>query len=179
MIVSNDCDEGITLFFDDVTRKDMVMLRTFGVTNTPVEAPAPLPEEPPVKPKRTKAEQRNVRHEPPPGGMERRIQPRHELEAACTLTILDKGYVWKCSLLEISLSGCRLFSDTPFNISANTRVEVDFVGKGNPFRLAADVIVKDDEHLIGLHFVAMSSRCKDRLAELTSELAEKSAVSCF
>ena len=127
-----------------------------------------------MKRKRTKEEQRRVRREHPPGGIERRIETRHELESACTLTVLEMGSAWKCRTLEISLSGCRLFSETPFEVLAESRVEVEFVGKGQPFRLAASAKIKGDEHLLGMHFMPMSQRCKDRLLELIGELAKPS-----
>jgi hypothetical protein len=176
MAISCECDDSITLHFDDVTKKDMTLMRSLGlVPSDPTHAH--VAHEPLVPHKRTKAEQRRVRREHPPNGVERRIQTRHELEAPVKVVVMEHGHVWNCTLLEISKTGCRLFSDTPFEIPPEAKVEVEFVGLGYPFRLVADIKVKKDEHILGLHFQAMSSRCKDRLIDLTSELAEKSAAS--
>jgi hypothetical protein len=174
--ISSDCDESIILDFDDVTRKDMAMLRSLGVIqNSASHTPAPPP---PARVKRGKCEQRRVLHIPPPDGQERRIQTRHELETAATLVVLERGLVMKCTLLEVSLSGCRLFSDPPFSLPPDARVEVEFTGLGQPFRLAAEIKVKKEEHLLGLAFLPMSCRCQQRLQELTGELAEKTLQPC-
>jgi hypothetical protein len=174
MAITNECDEIITLQFDLVTRQNMAMLRSLGVTPPePHHRPVPSPSGPR---KRTKAEQRVVLHSPPPEGIERRVQPRYEFETVATLVVLDNGSALTTTLLEISLSGCRLFSETPFNLPAESRVEVRFLGQGLPFRLAGEAKLKRDEHLLGVFFSAMSSRCKERLRELIHELAERKAA---
>lgn len=173
MAITNECDEIITLQFDHVTRQNMAMLRSLGATPTePLHRPVSSSSGPR---KRTKAEQRVVLHYPPPDGIERRIQPRYELETVATLVVLDKRSALKTTLLEISLSGCRLFSETPFNLPAESRVEIEFLGQGQPFRLAGEAKLKTDEHLLGIFFSAMSSRCKERLRELIKELSERKA----
>jgi hypothetical protein len=177
MAISSECDESIILYFDDVTRQDMAMLRSLGVkaSAAPHQRQVQVPP-PSVGRKRSKAEQRVVLHHPPPGGIERRVLPRYELETVATLVILDKGLALKTTVLEVSQSGCRLFSDTPFNLPLDARVEVEFVGLGQPFRLAAEIRLKKDEHLLGLSFAPMSCRCKDRLLEMIGELAEKASL---
>ena len=176
---ANDLDDTIRFEFDCVTRRQMAILSEYlkeaGLLQAG-EATTPAPEEPTekekseAKAKLTKAELRRVRREPPPGGIERRVHDRHELEAIATLMIVDKGIVIKCLLLEISLSGCRVFTDFPSHIEQDTPVEVDFVGRGYPLRIAATVKVKTDEYVLGLHFERMSSRSQERLRSLLHEL---------
>jgi hypothetical protein len=174
--MSSECDESITLEFDDVTRKDMAMLRALGIASAAHRTPEEhKPSAPPVKRKRTKEEQRRVLYLPPPNGIERRMDRRHELEVNANLMIVDKGITLRCTLLEVSVSGCRLFSEAPFNLPPDVRVEVDFIGLGHPFRLAAELKLKEDQHLVGLRFAPMSCRCNERLLELVGDLVERDA----
>jgi len=182
LTLTNEDDDNIVFEFDYVTRRQMAIfaghLKDAGLLQEGDQAAQPAPEEPqaPVKaakPKHTKAEQRQVRRERPPAGIERRVHRRHELEATVTLVVVDRGIVIKCLLLEISMSGCRLFMDVPVKIPEDTYVEVDFVGRGYPFRMAAKVKVKTDEHVLGLRFEKMTPRIKERLMDLMEELKAK------
>jgi hypothetical protein len=178
----NDHDESIIFEFDWVTRRQMVELsahlKDAGLLQAAELAAQLTPEDPEspapgAKPRPTKAELRRVRREKPPGGIERRVHYRHEMEAMATLSVVDMGIAIRCLLLEISLSGCRLFMDSPTQIQEDTQVEVDFVGLGYPLRIAANVKVKTDHHVLGLRFHTMSARTSDRLARLLNELREK------
>jgi hypothetical protein len=161
------------LVFDAVTRQKIIIF----VGAPKVDSPDSTTPEPPRK--RSKDEQRIVRREPPPGGIERRVHARHELEASANLMVLERGRVFKCLILEISLSGCRLFNEIPISLDHDTQVEVEFTGHGYPFRLAAKVRTKSDEHLIGLEFMNASPRTLDRLKDLVTELEMKAARSFF
>jgi hypothetical protein len=177
---ANDVNDDIVVNFDSVTRKRMAALGEHLNDRGLLEAcktAAIAPQEPPrpesaAKPRPTKDELRRVRREKPPGGIERRVHHRHELEAVATLLIVNKGTVIKCLLLEISRSGCRVFSDAPFRIESETPVEVDFIGNGYPLRISAKVKVKTDEYVLGLEFQHMSSRTVERLLDLLVELGE-------
>jgi len=161
---ASEIDDSFNLVFDAVTRqKIIVFVGGPPASEVPPQAPAP-------NRKPTKAEQRIVRRERPPDGIERRVQHRHVLEAEATLVIVEKGTILKCHVLEISLSGCRLFTDRPLNLQEDTLVEVEFLGRGYPFRLAARTRVKIEEHLVGLEFMNGSPRTLERLRELISEL---------
>ncbi len=182
LTVENDIAKGILFDFDFVTRRRMVTLasslKDAGLMQDGGRPPKPDPEEQEttgqkVKPKPAKELLRRVRHEPPPGGIERRVHYRHELEAVVTLVVVNKGIVMRCLLLEISFSGCRVYSDVPIRILEDTHVEVDFIGQGYPFRMAARVRVKTDEHLLGLEFEKMNARTRDRLVDLLEELIGK------
>jgi len=166
LTLASDVDDSFWLVFDAVTRQQIVLF----VGGAP-EAEK-VPQAPPLQTQRSKAEQRIVRREPPPDGIERRGQTRHELEATATLVVLEKGRTFKCLLIEISLSGCRLFNEVPLTLERDTLVEVEFTGRGYPFRLAAKIRVKSDEHLVGLEFINASPRTLDRLKDLVTELEE-------
>ena len=168
---ASDLDDSFYLVFDAVTREKIIVF--VGAPPAPVLAPAA----PSLDRKPTKAEQRIVRREHPPGGVERRVQRRHVLDTAASLVIVEKGTIVRCHVLEISLSGCRLFNDRPLNLAQDTLVEVEFLGRGYPFRLAAKTRVKSEEHLVGLEFMNGSPRTLQRLQELISELEMQLAQS--
>jgi hypothetical protein len=160
-----DTDGSFGVVFDQITRQRMTAIH--GGAKEDEQATAPRPEAPR---KRSKADQRRVLHSGPPGGIERRVHKRHELEVAATLVVVDMGQIYKCTLLEVSLSGCRLFNENPIHLAQNTQVEVEFCGRGYPLRLGGEVRVKSDEHVIGLEFSKASMRTRERLGELISEL---------
>jgi len=186
LTLANDIDNAILVEFDSVTRKQIALfsgyLKDSGLLQAGEAAAMAAeeeskPHEPAAKPKRSKAEQRRVRREPPPGGVERRIHYRHELEAVVTLLVVSKGAMIKCDLLEISRGGCRVYTEIAPHIPQDCIVEVDFIGHGVPLRIAAKVKVKGDEHLLGLEFQKMSARTTERLQELLDELREKAKES--
>lgn len=159
-----DKDDSFYLIFDAVTRQKILIF--VGSPDAGKTASA----EPGPPRKRTKEEQRIVRRDPPPHGIERRRHPRHILDVEAGLSLIQQGTILKCRILEVSTSGCRLFNEVPLVVAENTLVEVEFLGLGYPFRLAARTRVKTDEHLIGLEFLSGSTRTLERLRELISEL---------
>jgi len=165
LTVSSDVDDSFGVTFDQITRQKMTAL--CGGAKEGAPAPAPCQEAPR---KRPKAEQRRVLHQGPPGGLERRVHTRHEMEVAATLVVVEKGIILRCLLLEVSLSGCRLFNENPIRLEQNTAVEVEFCGRGYPLRLGAAIRVKADEHVVGLEFSKASMRTRERLNELIAEL---------
>jgi hypothetical protein len=122
------------------------------------------------RPKRSKEAQRKVLHQGPPKGRERRVRARHEIEATASVVILNQGRILKCLVLEMSLSGCRLFGESPIHLEQNTPVEVEFTGRGYPLRLRAKVKLKSDEHVIGLEFTYATERVSESLNDLIGEL---------
>jgi hypothetical protein len=167
----NNSDSSFFVIFDEVTRLKIVAFTWVPTADKPSAEPAVQDG------KRSKADQRIVRREPPPGGIERRVHARHVLETAATLIALERGKVFKCLVLEVSMSGCRLFNDNPLQLDEDTLVEVEFTGRGYPFRLAGKVKRKMDEHLVGLEFQAASMRTLGRLQELIGELEVELAMS--
>jgi len=169
--ISCESRRTIVMEFDKATRTNLATLRTVGMT--PVTEDPCGCAKPKSRGKRPKADQKKVLHLPPPGGVERRIDPRFELESDAALYLLDTGHVIHCALLEISRSGCRLFSETPFELDADERVEVEFIGNGIPYRIAAMIRPKIDEHLTGLQFTDLTPRRRVQLDDLVGELRDK------
>lgn len=169
------------LDFDEITRKDMALLRALGIAAAAEKQMAAAAAHAAAQAQkrcgpRSRAEQRKVLHLPPPHGVERRMNPRLEMETTVQLTILETGKKLVSTMLDISMSGCRLYSDIPFHLIDHSRAEVEFIAHGHPFRLAAEIRVKEEEHLLGLRFLNMSCRFQDRLYELMGELAEMIAA---
>lgn len=125
------------------------------------------------KAKKTKATMRLVRHEKPPGGRERRVHHRYDLDVNAKLAIINSDSNFECTVLELSLGGCRVYTADPNNIETDMPVEVQFVECGYPLRMPAKIQVKQGDHILGLKFLGMSSRIKERLHSLIGEVAER------
>ena len=123
-------------------------------------------------PKKNKIHARLVRHEKPPGGRERRVHHRYDIDVGAKLAVVNSDSNLECTVLELSLGGCRVLTDTPNNIEIDTRVEVQFVSCGYPLRMPAKIQVKSGVNILGLRFLAMSSRIQERLQSLIWEVAE-------
>jgi hypothetical protein len=134
------------------------------------QRPAPQAAKPEEKAAPAKADLRRVCRIPPPGGIERRVHRRHELGAPATLLVVDDGMVFKCELLEVSQGGCRVYSEFPVSIPESAQLEMDFVGRGIPFRVATMVRENRNGHVLGMQFQNVSARVGERLAELLEEL---------
>lgn len=175
----NLTSDDLVFEFDSVTRRKIATLRGYLMEvglllnenhewepeeHTPARRAMPAPAKP------TKAELRRVCRLPPPGGIERRVHSRHELDTTATLVVVEKGVVFRCDLLEVSLGGCRVFSDNPVTIPDQALVEVDFIGRGYPIRVATVVRENRDGHVLGMQFQKMSARLRERLQELIEEL---------
>jgi len=175
--VSCEARRTIVLDFDKATRANIAMMRNLGMAPAGETGKAYPCEKKTETSKRTKEEQKKVMHIPPPDGVERRLEPRFDLDSDASLHILNTGHVMPCALLEISRSGCRLFSETPFELESETRVEVEFTGNGYPFRIGAMIRPKSDEHITGLQFVELSPRRRAQLDDLVNELRVRKAPS--
>lgn len=113
--------------------------------------------------KKDKVSARIIKHEKPPGGRERRIHHRHEVDVEAKLAIVNSDCNLECSVLELSLGGCRVYTELPNSIEKNTQVEVQFVECGFPLRMPATIQVKSGVHILGLKYLPMSSRMRERL----------------
>jgi hypothetical protein len=188
MTISSHEDNSFSFEFDCVTRKYMSLhgkrLADAGLMEKSASGKVPAFDEPvdcskkPEKdldspPKKASISAVLVRHDGPPGGRERRVHHRYEIDAEAKLSVVNSDRTIACTVLELSLSGCRVHSENTNGIARNTQVEVQFVNCGLPLRIAANVQVKTGEHLIGLKFLNMSSRMKDRLNNLIWEVAEQ------
>ena len=181
MTISSHADNSFSFEFDSVTRKYMLIEgKRLGVATPPGKSAhesTPAVEKPEMKtdtpPKKASVSALIVRHDGPPGGRERRVHHRYDIDAAAKLSVVNSDRTIVCTVLELSLSGCRVHTDIANGVSRGTQVEVQFVDCGLPLRIAANVQVKTGEHLVGLKFQNMSTRMKERLNNLIWEVAEQ------
>jgi len=174
-------DGSISFAFDFVTRQRVAalagQLAEAGVLD-PASVPAPAETDvaapgPSGKQAELLRELRRVRHEPPPGGIERRMQTRYDMGVQAALAVLQTGNVLDGELLEISLTGCRVFTDEPNRNAVRTPVEVQFVGCGFPLRLGGEIQINRAQHAAGLLFHDIRPRIRERLNLLLDELDER------
>lgn len=176
-------DQSFLMEFDTVARK---LMNTLGArlgaaglieaSKLPAEAEETAAEEEKSETNREKTKtpvqkMRWVRHDPPPDGIERRLHQRYEVELATHLTLVEDGTRQECTMVELSVGGCRLLFPTACEIPCGTQVEVQFIGDGLPLRLAAVVQVRSHERLAGLRFVNMVPRMKERLEGFAQEIS--------
>lgn len=174
-------DESFTFDFDRVSRQRMeilhAQLKTGGYLCSDEEEMASSPceeeEAPEAARPKTKQELCAVHHGPAPEGQERRVHDRHTLLVTGTVQRVSHSSILKCQVLEVSLGGCRIYTDHPNTLTLGDQVEVQFVGCGFPFRLAARVQFVLEAHVAGLKFLHMSMRTSERLLDLVRELREK------
>ncbi|MGA2887829.1 MAG: PilZ domain-containing protein [Terracidiphilus sp.] len=186
MTVESEADLRFSFKFDSVTRKSFaIMGKNLGEAGlldaadvkqmyASRDTGAPDPEANSASPAtQTKIVARLVRHEKPPGGRERRVHHRHDMDVGAKLAIVNSDSILNSSVMELSFGGCRVYTDLPNNIQLETLVEVQFVECGLPLRLAAKVQVKNGAHVLGLMYLNMSSRMRERLNHLIREIGEK------
>jgi len=172
-------DHNFHMDFDTVSRKTIQgldwKLQSAGLLNgTPPPEVEPEQEEA-VAPANEVVEKipdgRRIRHEDPPDGIERRAHPRYEVEAYVRLTLVDEGRRLDCTMIDISLGGCRLFFNAPHELKQGLHVEVQFIGDGLPLRLAAVVQVCEYPQVVGLRYINVGARMQERLEWLVGEVA--------
>ncbi|MGA2351322.1 MAG: PilZ domain-containing protein [Terracidiphilus sp.] len=113
-----------------------------------------------------------VRKERPPGGRERRVQPRYVVEAEAIIQLVKTGELITGYVLEMSQSGCRLYLDEPYEKGLGAHVELTFSVHGIPVRLAATTHVQMNNRTIGVKFFEGSERSRLRMNELITEIRE-------
>ncbi len=109
-------------------------------------------------------------HKKPEHPANRRSDQRMAVDSRVQLLLVKAGIVMPGHILNLSLGGCRLRTEQPFNVGIYVRVEAEFYLRGLPFRLAGVSQTILDKHTIGLRFLDMSDRKRDQLVELISEI---------
>jgi len=110
-----------------------------------------------------------VEHKDPPMDQERRDHPRREVRLEAELSFVNTKVVMVCLLLEISQSGCRVYTEEKMAFGEGAAVEVRFNYDGQPYRLPAHIQVKAHDQLAGLEFDALSERIEQRLQALLAD----------
>lgn len=102
---------------------------------------------------------------------ERRESLRIPVEQQATLLLGHLGSAIPCSLIDISLDGCRVRADLVSRGEMAGPVEIAFKINGIPFRLGGVTEWTDGGRVLGVRFVALSPRREAELAEYLGELA--------
>ncbi|MDR3777003.1 MAG: PilZ domain-containing protein [Terracidiphilus sp.] len=108
-------------------------------------------------------------------GANRRAYPRYFVDGAAVLLFMDRGATMPCNLLDLSLGGCRLRTREPFFPGLGGCVEVTFTVRGIALRFRGVTQWSDGQSMIGIRFVDLTSRRKEELSEVLSEVAAEEA----
>lgn len=115
---------------------------------------------------------------PPTVAAERRLSTRIPVNEKATLLLGHLASVMPCTLLDLSLDGCRLRTESAIRIERGT-VELIFRIGGTGFRLGGELQWTARSQEFGVCFAEMSARREaelvEVLGELTAKLAEKQA----
>jgi hypothetical protein len=102
----------------------------------------------------------------------RRTARRMGVDTRANLLLVKAGIVMPSHILDLSIGGCRLRTETRFNVGIYVRVETEFYLRGLPFRLAGVSQVVVDKNTVGIRFLDLSERKRDQLIELIAEIEE-------
>jgi hypothetical protein len=109
------------------------------------------------------------------GRPERRAQPRHTVDTFASIILVHSGSRLSGWILDLSLGGCRIRTDSRFPVGIYTRVETEFRVEGLPFRLAGVVQAIYDRKLVGIQFLDVSERKNAQLEQLIAEIDARDA----
>ena len=107
-----------------------------------------------------------------PARRERREQPRHEVDTSAVIFLVNVASRLTGRILDLSLGGCRIYTDERFPVGIYTRVETEFRLEGLPFRLGGVIQAIHDRRHVGIRFLDMSSRKREQLEQLVKEIEE-------
>jgi hypothetical protein len=103
---------------------------------------------------------------------DRRAFPRHAVDAVSKMLLVNTGICMAGRVLDLSLGGCKIRTEEPFQVGIFVRVEAEFYLQGLPFRISGVSQSIFDRNTIGVRFLDMSQRRREQLAELIAEIAE-------
>lgn len=101
---------------------------------------------------------------------ERRADPRYAVEGPAAIVIIEQGVGFRCSVLDLSLSGCRLRTSLRFPGSAWDRVEVSFKLRGISLRFNGQIQWIDGRQKVGIRFMNLTPRRRAELSEILAEV---------
>jgi len=107
-----------------------------------------------------------------PARRERREQSRHEVDTSAVIFLVNVASRLTGRILDLSLGGCRIYTDERFPVGIYTRVETEFRLEGLPFRLGGVIQAIHDRRHVGIRFLDMSSRKREQLEQLVREIEE-------
>jgi c-di-GMP-binding flagellar brake protein YcgR len=92
------------------------------------------------------------------------------------MLLVNTGILMPGRVLDLSLGGCKIRTEEPFNVGIFVRVEAEFCVQGLAFRIAGVTQAIFDKNTLGVRFLDMSQRRREQLAELIAEIAEATAL---
>jgi c-di-GMP-binding flagellar brake protein YcgR len=107
-----------------------------------------------------------------PGKRERRSQARQEVNDTAAVFLINGGAVLHGRIVDLSLGGCRIWTESRFLVGIYTRVEAEFRIAGQPFRLGGVIQATHDRQQVGIRFLDMSDRKREQVEQLIQELQE-------
>jgi len=109
-------------------------------------------------------------------GLERREHPRREVDTAANLLLVKSGICMTGRIVNLSLGGCRIRTESPFRVGIYVRLEAEFRLHGLPFRIGGVSQAILDKNTLGIRFLDMSDRKREQLKELIAEIEEWDAL---
>ena len=100
----------------------------------------------------------------------RRAEPRLEVDSRVVLHLIDLAANIHGRIVDISLGGCHIRTDTPFPVGIFRRVEIGFRLEGIPFRLGGVTQAVYDRFNVGVRFLDLSERKREQLLQLIEEI---------
>jgi hypothetical protein len=101
---------------------------------------------------------------------DRRGHSRHTVNSRAKVILVRIGSQVAGRILDLSLSGCRIWCDERFPVGIYTRIETEFCLDGLPFRLGGVVQAVHDRNTVGIRFLDMSSRKREQVEMLVEGL---------
>ncbi len=106
---------------------------------------------------------------------DRRAFRRHKVDTRARLYLVNTGICMTGSIQDLSMAGCRIVTEEPFNVGIYVRLEAEFFLHGLPFRLGGVSQAIINRNTLGVRFLDMSDRKREQLAELIAEIHEAHA----
>jgi len=100
----------------------------------------------------------------------RRAEPRLGVDSRVVLHLIDLAVNIHGRIVDISLGGCHIRTDTPFPVGIFRRVEIGFRLEGLPFRLGGVTQAVYDRFNVGVRFLDLSERKREQLLQLIEEI---------
>jgi hypothetical protein len=107
---------------------------------------------------------------------ERRIFPRQAVVESAAIVTLEPGVGFRCSVLDLSLSGCQLHTGLRFPGSAWDRVEVSFKLRGISLRFNGIIQWIDGLQKVGIRFINLTPGRRTELAKVLAEVTAQNAA---
>jgi hypothetical protein len=108
-------------------------------------------------------------------GLDRREHPRRQVDTGAKLLLVKTGICMTGRILNLSLGGCRIRTESPFNVGIYVRLEAEFRLHGLAFRIGGVSQAILDKNTLGVRFLDMSERKREQLRELIAEIEEWAA----